>query len=586
MKKSTQKILSVILAVTLLFSGSMIAFAADEDRSSAGNAAMIAVTDGVNSVLNALFKGFGSLFPKDFPTVDEYYATEHENFYEGMDTFLDEPAEDARWNLGFGKASIVPENLADGSKTYYTGGYFTQKVNGVYDDQGANVIALNDNSGRGTVIMAAVDGIGINNGDIRSIRETAEKKLAKLGIESDIVAININGTHCHTVTDTQGFGLELIPKAFQNIFSPLPFITKTRSIDRDFLKKMIDGVSDAIVEAYVEMESGELYYFETAGIAKNDDRNAFPDDEYSYIFNKRYSGEGFQNFIACFKFVPDNKDSAPTIFSNLGAHPTTINRSTSLLSADFPHYIEEKINAQGMNFMFIQGAQSPVSVHKSAVETVDILMEIDAQIAADPIVNDYAASKKLGYEFARLIVEAQADAQAVAPVINVKMAEVTVPLEYGLMELGAVSGLLSTTTVIDETSPCGFSVISEIGYVELGTDIVILTVPGELVPQLVYGNVVDKTEAYLGTDWEIECTADIIGGDKTVLVMGLCNDALGYIVPDNDYAPFIADSLWNNDFGTKLFGRQHSHYEEMLATSSKTGSVVMTALNDLVKEVR
>ena len=182
--------------------------------------------------------------------------------------------------------------------------------------------------------------------------------------------------------------------------------------------------------------------------------------------------------------------------------------------------------------------------------------------------------------------EAQADAQAVAPVINVKMAEVTVPLEYGLMELGAVSGLLSTTTVIDETSPCGFSVISEIGYVELGTDIVILTVPGELVPQLVYGNVVDKTEAYLGTDWEIECTADIIGDDKTVLVMGLCNDALGYIVPDNDYAPFIADSLWNNDFGTKLFGRQHSHYEEMLATSSKTGSVVMTALNDLVKEVR
>ena len=586
MKKSTRKILSVILAVTLLFSGSMVAFAADDDRSSAGNTAMIAVTDGVNSVLNALFKGFGSLFPKDFPTVDEYYEAEHENFYEGMDTFLDEPAEDAKWYLGFGKASIVPENLADGSKTYYTGGYFTQKVNGVYDDQGANVIALNDNSGRGTVIMAAVDGIGINNGDVRSIRAEAENKLEELGVDSDIVAININGTHCHTVTDTQGFGLELIPKAFQNIFSPLPFITKTRSIDKEFLAKMIDGVSDAIVDAYVAMESGELYYFETAGIAKNDDRNAFPDDEYSYIFNKRYSGEGFQNFIACFKFVPDNKDSAPTVFSNLGAHPTTINRSTSLLSADFPHYIEEKINAQGMNFMFIQGAQSPVSVHKSAVETVDILMEIDAQIAADPIVNDYAASKKLGYEFARLIIDAQDNAQAVAPVLNVKMAEVTVPLEYGLMELGAVSGLLNTTTVIDETSPCGFSVISEIGYVELGTDLVILTVPGELIPQLVYGNVVDKTEAYLGTDWEIECTADIIGRDKTVLVMGLCNDALGYIIPDNDYAPFIADSLWNNDFGTTLFGRQHSHYEEMLATSSKTGSVVMTALNDLVKEVR
>ena len=586
MKKSTKKFLSVILAVTLLFSGSMVAFAADDDRSSAGNTAMIAVTDGINSVLNALFKGFGSLFPKDFPTVDEYYEAEHENFYEGMDTFIDEPAEGARWHLGFGKVSIVPENLADGSKKYYTGGYFTQKVNGVYDDQGANAIAISDNSGRGTVVMVSVDGIGINNGDVRAIRAEAERKLEELGVDSDIVAININGTHCHTVTDTQGFGLELIPKAFHNIFSVLPFVEKIRSIDDEFLAKMIDGVSDAIVEAYTAMESGELYYFETAGIAKNDDRNAFPDDEYSYIFNKRYSGEGFQNFIACFKFVPDNTDSAPTVFSNLGAHPTTINRSTSLLSADFPHYIEEKINAQGMNFAFIQGAQSPISVHRDNVKTEEILAEVNAQIEADPLVNDYAATKKLGYEFARLIIDAQDNAQAVAPVLNVKMAEVTVPLEYGLMELGAVSSLLSTTTVADESSPCGYSVISEIGYVEFGTDIVMLTVPGELIPQLVYGNVVDKTEAYLGTDWEIECTADIIGRDKTVLVMGLCNDALGYIIPDNDYAPFIADSLWNNDFGTTLFGRQHSHYEEMLATSSKTGSVVMTALNDLVKEVR
>ena len=121
---------------------------------------------------------------------------------------------------------------------------------------------------------------------------------------------------------------------------------------------------------------------------------------------------------------------------------------------------------------------------------------------------------------------------------------------------------------------------------EIGTDIVVLTVPGELVPQLVYGNVVDKTEAYLGTDWEIDCAAEILGEDKTVLVMGLCNDAIGYIVPDNDYAPFIADSLWNNELGIALFGEYHSHYEEMLSTSSKAGSVVMTALNGVINEVK
>ena len=109
-----------------------------------------------------------------------------------------------------------------------------------------------------------------------------------------------------------------------------------------------------------------------------------------------------------------------------------------------------------------------------------------------------------------------------------------------------------------------------------------LTVPGELVPQLVYGNVVDKTQSYLGTDWELEYTSELVGEGKTVLVMGLCNDAIGYIVPDNDYAPFIADSLWNTEMGEKLFGKPQRHYEEMLSAGSKAGSTVIGALNDIV----
>lgn len=585
MKNTIKKVLSVVLVVTMLFSGAT--FASASDAQAADNRGVMFATNAINFVLNAVFKGFSSLFPKNFQTVDDYYAGESENFYEGMDTFLDSPAKGAEWNLGFGKESIVPESLKEGSKEFYTGGYFTQKIDGIYDDQGANAIALNDNSGRGTVVMVTIDGIGVNNADIRTIRGEAERKLAELGIDSDIVAINIGATHCHTVPDTQGFGLGLIlSKVFQNIFSVLPFIEPARSIDPEVYENMVEGTSDAIVEAYCNMESGDLYYFETAGIGRSERNQNFLDDEYDYIFNKRYNKEGYQHVIACFKFVPHNTKSVPTIFANFGGHPTTINRSTKLLSADFPHYMEEKINDAGMNFAFIQGAQSPISVNKGGVKTPEILEEVDAEVAADPSNEPYAGTKKLGYEFARIILEAQEDATPVAPVINVKMAEVTVPVEYGLMELGAVSGILGTTTVEDESSPCGYSIISEVGYLELGTDIVMLTVPGELIPQLVYGEVVDKTESYLGLDWEIECTSDIIGKDKTVLVMGLCNDAIGYIVPDNDFAPFIADSLWNTELGEKLWGPAQHHYEEMLSMGSKTGSTIMTALNSLVKEVQ
>ncbi len=580
MKRKLQKVISLILVISVMLTGTV--FAGATDAEAADNSGIMFCTNAINGLLNAVFMGFGALFPKDFEKVDEYKT---ENFYAGTDNFLDEPAENAKWYLGFGKASMVPENLKDGSKEYYTGGYFTQKINGVYDDQGANAIAISDNSGRGTVVMAAIDGIGVCNADVRTIRAEAERKLKDKGVESDIVAININSTHCHTVIDTQGFGLEpLIKTVFQNLFSFIPFVEKTRSIDPEFYELMIDGASDAIVEAYMNKEPGELYYFETKGIGYSERNNNYLDDEYGYIFNKRYDTEGYQHVIACFKFVPDNEESAPTVFANFGGHPTTINRETKLLSADYPNYIEHKINAEGMNFMFIQGAQAPISVNKGGVKTESVLAEIETEIADDPRTADYAEAKKLGYEFARIILEAEENAKSIDPVLNVRMEEVTVPLEYGLMELGAVSGLLGMMVVRDKSAPSGYSIISEVGYLEIGKDIAMLTVPGELVPQLVYGNVVDKTQSYLGEDWTLECTADIVGENKTVLVMGLCNDAIGYIVPDNDYAPFIADSLWNTDLGEKLFGKAHRHYEEMLSAGSQAGSTVMGALNSIVKE--
>ena len=582
MKKEVKKVVSLILAFAMMFSGVSVAFASDE---AADNSGVMFATNMINGLLEGVFMGFGALFPKDFETVDEYYAGESENFYEGTEEFLDKPAAGAKWNLGFGKASVVPENLKDGSKEYYTGGYFTQKINGVFDDQGVNAIALNDNSGRGTVVMASVDGIGVCNDDVRTIRAEAERKLKEQGVKSDIVAININATHCHTVIDTQGFGLEpLLKTIFQNLFSFLPFVEKTRSVDPEFYDCLIDGASDAIVEAYLNLEPGKLYYFETAGIGYSERNNNYLDDEYGYIFNKRYDMEGYQHVIACFKFVPDNSKSTPTVFANVGGHPTTINRETKLLSADYPHYTEQKMNEAGVNFMFVQGAQSPISVNAGAVENEEIIALVDEEIAADARVADYKQAKKLGYEFARIILDAEENAKLVDPVLNVKMSEVTVPLEYGLMELGAVSGLLGFTTVRDKSAPAGYSVISEVGYLEIGTDIVLLTVPGELIPQLVWGNVVDKTQSYTGTDWELDYTADLIGEGKTVLVMGLCNDAIGYIVPDNDYAPFIADSLWNTELGEKLWGKPQRHYEEMLSTGSKAGSTVIGALNSIVKE--
>ncbi len=578
MKKCSRSFIAILLVFTMFFSvNSITAFASGEQD----NNPIYFVSNMLGGFIDSLIRLLGVLTPTpDYPTVEEYFASDSENFYKGTESFIDNAADGAKWSLGFGKESIVPDNLRDGSKKYYTGGYFTQKVNGVFDDQKAVAIALNDGSGRGTTIFASIDGIGVANADVRAIRSAVEQKLKEKEVDSDINAININATHCHTVIDTQGIGLDLLPKIFLSFFGGAG-----RSMDTEFLEVMIDRASDAIVEAYTNIETGSLYYFETAGMGKDDEHGLYADDEYPYLVNKRYYTEGYQHKFACFKFVPDNKTSAATIFTNIGAHPTIVDEETNLLSADFPAFMEEKINGAGMNFMFIQGAQAPVSVNKWADVPASTIGEVDEKVAVNPTAEDYKTAILYGYEYARLILEAQDNLKEIEPILNVRMTEYVVSLETGLFAYGATEGFIGTTTVKDSSSETGYSVITEAGYIEIGKDIVLLTVPGEIVPQLIYGNFVSAEESYSGTEWTYEATAKLIPEGKTVLVMGLCNDAIGYILPDNDFAHFITDVIWDMDGADKIFGSYHRHYEELLSAGASAGSTTVSTLNELVKSL-
>lgn len=75
-------------------------------------------------------------------------------------------------------------------------------MSGVIDDQAVRVICLDDSSGRGSVVFAVIDCVGISGTDIRRIRE----RLADFAKENNIVSINISSIHCHSAIDTQVFG--------------------------------------------------------------------------------------------------------------------------------------------------------------------------------------------------------------------------------------------------------------------------------------------------------------------------------------------------------------------------------------------
>ena len=142
MKKHGIKIVSVILALTMVFSGFSIVGASAADAATTLKNAGVGVLGGI---VKGLLSAINFVVPdnKNFVKMDDY---KNDYFYSGTETMLDEPAANAVWSLGYAKASLVPTDWQ--SKTYYLGGFMSMqngmsnKVEEVIDDMQARVIAV------------------------------------------------------------------------------------------------------------------------------------------------------------------------------------------------------------------------------------------------------------------------------------------------------------------------------------------------------------------------------------------------------------------------------------------------------------
>ena len=74
--------------------------------------------------------------------------------------------------------------------------------------------------------------------------------------------------------------------------------------------------------------------------------------------------------------------------------------------------------------------------------------------------------------------------------------------------------------------------------------------------------------SFSGKDYGYPSIREIFGDDT--ICFGLFNDAIGYIVPDNDYSLGIVDD----------------HYQELISLGDKTASTVTKALIEIHDEVK
>ncbi|MBR2418693.1 MAG: hypothetical protein IKB12_08685 [Clostridia bacterium] len=482
--------------------------------------------------LNTVIPGLD--WGKAWQNYDDYHSPD--TFYVGEEKFDTTVAPDAEWSMGYSYNSLL-EGLDVLNGEYFMAGAL-QAVKGqvpteILDDQGVNVYAISDGKS-GIVVEAVIDGYGFARGDVLEIR----KRLSAFAEEKGIISINISTLHQHSLIDTLGMGVALVPALFLNPGMSIigADVTKFKTgKTQKFMDNLFRVVSETITEAVNDMEAGTLYY----GSADAED----------LMYDKRkpiiFDGE-----IHRFRFDPKNEASDEIWVCEAGIHCTTFSSSDTAISSDYPYYLREYIKeATGADVVFVQGAELAITSEKENFEPVGTGAEAEA--------------KGLGTALAKKVMGISNEV-ALDPVLNIKMREVTIKADNPIHILAVREGILNSVVAKDCTDTM---VITEVGYMELGNKVGIVMIPGEISPEILWGGVTSKEDSWTKTSWDFAPMKDTAKTEK-LICFGLTNDQIGYILPDNDIRSMFTEN------------------EEINACSVKAGSIITSAFESLVASVK
>lgn len=475
-------------------------------------ASMTALITGLVLLITSAFQGGTGMGFEKKETLDLTSG-----FLTGSESFIDEAVSD-KWSVGFAKNELTPDDWDE--ENYYLGGYLkfpAQNATGVIDELWVKAVVLDDNSGRGAVAFAWIDAVGLMNNDVKLIRE----KLSDIIGAEGIVSVNIGVTHTHSAVDTQG------------LWGTLPKTGKNEK----YMDALVEKTADAIRTAYETRSEGTLYY---------------ASGNYANFFTDGRGPRSYDENIHLFRFVPDDSAKREILISNFGAHPVYIEWANSKLSADYPYYLDKAVQEKyDADFIFIQGAIGG-AIHGNLGESNGITGETDIEK-----ITQYG--DKLADTFAELM----AKAEPVKPILNVAHRQVEVKVDNFIFRLAERAGVTSAKAYSADGE---IKLTTEIGYAELGENIKILMMPGEAFPELIYGGFLSAEESHNGTEYPYPALETLFDEGDEILTFGLCNDAIGYIVPDNDY-----DS---------------SGSHEMISVGPEGASAISAAFIEFIEEVR
>lgn len=472
----------------------------------------------LNTAISAVSKNAGSKIKK----------SELKKLPDGVFDKNDSPPAE-NFTFGFAKKTVMPTGPVAGRKKYYVAGYrINNPAVGVLDDLQAKALWIDDNSGRGGVVFVSVDCVGLFTCDVKIIRERLSQFSAVTGCRS----INICATHCHAGIDTMG------------LWGPLP---KTGR-DADFMEIIYSGVADAVVEAYKNRRNGQVYL----GYAKAD-KGSQDIGRPPFVLS---------DTVTRLRFVPD--DGSKEIYMvNFASHPESLQGKNSLISADFPcyaaKYTEKHKNAE---MMYFAGAIGGVSM--KPMDSNNILSTIKTGERLGEIVCSIKNEKKLRAK------------------INILRQEIYLDCDNPVFWFASKFNIIPEKMIATGKGKLNLGMQTEMSFIQFGS-LNMLLIPGELFPELAYGGYLTAEESSIGAPPETNpAPLCEIAQDENLLIFGLANGEIGYILAPNNY--LLDESLPYINQPEDKFGR--NHYPETNSLGPKTAYSIADTLSEMMKKIK
>jgi hypothetical protein len=429
----------------------------------------------------------------------------------------------------------------------------SRPANGVHDPLWARTVVFR--TGDTSVAVVSLDLVGWFYDDALSIRERA----AELGADVDLVVVQ--ASHQHEGPDTLGQWGQRVGKS---------------GVDPAYQAFVIEEAAQSVADAAAAAVPATLHTgaIDTAApFGSKGTWNTVRDSRDPVIIDE---------MLYTARFAAEDGTTIATMV-NWGNHPEVLSSRNLLITSDYADALRRGVE-DGVTWA--DGTSTPglggVCIYVNA-SVGGLMTPLGITVSSpDGDFSDasFEKSDALGYLIAELALQADAaGAPADEPLVSLRTQQLFLPVENYAFQAMFLIGVFDraiynydeSQDITEDNTP---EVLTEIDLVRLGP-IAMLTVPGELSPELAIGG---YDGSHVGTD-EVQLVdpgnsnppdlaaapegpylKDRMGGQQNWII-GLGNDELGYFIPPYDYVlhpdvPYLSEADGDHYEETNSLGPQ------------------------------